>query len=128
MRESFLPRCFFLFPSSSCIYMVSRPVNINKFLGRGFSVKKFSKKLPLKYGAWVTKKMVSRTSKTPIPKFWKRYSWIKINSTVELACKNGKAKTSRSTWNVLLTKIQFSIVLVICNYLHTWYMMITFLY
>ena len=49
---------------------------------------------------WVTKKMISRTSKTPFTTFWTRYSWIKINSTVELAHKNGKAKTSRSTWNV----------------------------
>ena len=44
--------------------------------------------------------MISGASKTPFPAFWIRYSWIKINSTIELANENGKAKTSRSTWNV----------------------------
>ena len=72
--------------------MVNRPVSISKYLVRDFNVKEFSKNChPNVVGH---KKMIFRTSKTPIPAFSTRYSWIKINGTVELAHKNGKAKTS----------------------------------
>ena len=84
-----------------------------------FSVKEFSKSCHPNMAGH--NKMISRTSKTPISTFWTRYSLIKINSIIELAHKNRKAKTSTSTWNFLLTKIQFFIVLVFCNYLDTWY-------
>ena len=75
--------------------MINRPANINKFLDRDLSIKELLKNCyPNMVGH---KKMISKASKTPFPKFWSRYSWIKINGTIELANENGKAKTSKTT-------------------------------
>ena len=43
VRESLLPRYFYLPPTTLCIYVVNRTVEITKLLGRDFSLKFFSK-------------------------------------------------------------------------------------
>ena len=45
-----------------------------------------------------------------------------FNSTAELAQKMGRQKQTDQFEMFLFTKIQFSIVLIFCNYLDTWYM------
>ena len=107
-RKSFI-EIFFLLPSSLRIYMVNRPVNISKYLGRDFSVKDISKNCH----SYMSKKLEPRKHLFQ----HSEHVILGFNSTAELAQKMGTQKQTDQLEMFLFTKIQFSIVLIFCNYL-----------